>query len=316
MSTENREMIYLLDDEAVFCEEMSDILSDTYSVITFQKAEDFLRELEQKLPDMVMIDLNLNEPEIDGLDVISRIKQRTDSHLLPILMISGADSSEILDRAFKSGIEDYIQKPVLPAYLKPKISHILYNSKRKLHLNALTGLPGIGLIEEQYYSRCRENKPFSVAYADLDNFKPFNDSFGVKRGDDAIQALAVILMNIRKNYNYEQLFTGHLGGDDFFLLGDDCSVGEAVDHLNNRFAETVSDFFTDDQLQQGYYMSYARDGTEQQFSLLSISTGILEIPAGFRKDIDYLSEQAAVIKKKAKAVDGNSVARLKLQLSE
>jgi GGDEF domain-containing protein len=57
--------------------------------------------------------------------------------------------------------------------------------------------------------------PFVVAYADLDNFKPFNDLYGYAAGDEMICLLARLLVDC---VDGDRDFVGHVGGDDFALL--------------------------------------------------------------------------------------------------
>src|SRR5207237_5848275 len=59
---------------------------------------------------------------------------------------------------------------------------------------------------------------FAVAYADLDNFKAFNDKYGFLRGDEAIKATARLLGSALSRHPSEPQFAGHIGGDDFVLI--------------------------------------------------------------------------------------------------
>ena len=54
-----------------------------------------------------------------------------------------------------------------------------------------------------------------AAYVDIDNFKPFNDTFGYRRGDDVIQLLGNLIC---KMCDTRLDFVGHIGGDDFFVI--------------------------------------------------------------------------------------------------
>src|SRR5690606_16525133 len=56
---------------------------------------------------------------------------------------------------------------------------------------------------------------FVACYADLDSFKPFNDVFGYRCGDDVIRLLGRTLSAYT---DAGQDFLGHIGGDDFILL--------------------------------------------------------------------------------------------------
>ncbi len=65
--------------------------------------------------------------------------------------------------------------------------------------NPLTGLPGNIVIEQEIEMRLRDGIPFALVYADLDNFKAYNDLYGFKKGDQIILLLARILRCVLKN---------------------------------------------------------------------------------------------------------------------
>lgn len=310
---EYKKKIFLLDDDKIFCEQIENILKTLGEVHSFTNAKDFFNALDQNTPELVLIDLNLNDPNINGFDVIIKLKKRKDAHLLPIVMISGADSSEILQRAFHSGIEDYVQKPIIPSVFTQKIEHVIFTHYQKVHMNPLTGLPGNRIIEEEFYKRISDLKIFSIAYLDMDNFKPFNDTKGVKKGDKAIQFLAFELINARNAYTKEQFFTGHLGGDDFFIIGNKTKIRESIKLIYEKFSKKMKVLFTEREIKQNYYLGFSRIGEEKKFPLLTLSTSLINIPSGLHIDFETITELAAAIKKKAKNLEGFSIYEHTLQ---
>ena len=83
------------------------------------------------------------------------------------------------------------------------------------YANPLTLLPGNVPINEHIEHLLHSGKSFAVCYGDLDNFKPFNDVCGYRKGDELIQFTARLLGNI---CDPTQDFIGHIGGDDFILI--------------------------------------------------------------------------------------------------
>jgi diguanylate cyclase (GGDEF)-like protein len=84
------------------------------------------------------------------------------------------------------------------------------------HLNPLTGLPGNRRIREHLERLRNDPGDWCLLYADLDQFKQFNDSFGFAHGDAAILALARLLGEAANAARHDP-FLGHVGGDDFIL---------------------------------------------------------------------------------------------------
>ena len=61
----------------------------------------------------------------------------------------------------------------------------------RAHLsNALSGLPGAVLLEAEVAERVPAKRPLAFVLAGLDNFKPYNDYYGLARGDTVLLALA------------------------------------------------------------------------------------------------------------------------------
>lgn len=87
--------------------------------------------------------------------------------------------------------------------------------KAARYANPLTQLPGNVPINEHMERLLANNTPFVACYADLDAFKPYNDTYGFRRGDDVILMLAQTLGEV---VDGREDFLGHIGGDDFMLL--------------------------------------------------------------------------------------------------
>ena len=82
--------------------------------------------------------------------------------------------------------------------------------KNALLVNPLTGLPGNHQIQKQYLL---QKEPFLIGYFDLNNFKPYNDKYGVAAGDNVIKFVANFLKQ-----SLPDDFVGHIGGDDFIII--------------------------------------------------------------------------------------------------
>ena len=83
------------------------------------------------------------------------------------------------------------------------------------YANPLTILPGNVPINAHIDRLLENEQPFFSLLSDLDNFKPFNDAYGYRRGDELIQIIGHLLSNVAID---EKDFIGHIGGDDFILL--------------------------------------------------------------------------------------------------
>ncbi len=69
-----------------------------YVVIAVEDGADALRQIEQALPALVVLDLGL--PRLDGRDVHSELKARSDTRAIPVVVVTGANISESDARDF------------------------------------------------------------------------------------------------------------------------------------------------------------------------------------------------------------------------
>lgn len=295
------ERILILEDDAEFARVLSEtlkILGETRFTSYPERVPEIIAEFN---PTLLIVDYNLNHPTLNGIKATKLVRQNAASSFLPVLLLSGEDDMAVIEEAYKSGIDDYVLKPVMPRFLIAKIENLLFQTRKKLNAQALSGLPGNSAIETEFYLRLQKGKPFSIAYTDLDNFKPFNDEKGVKQGDEAIQCVAKILYDLRAQVPKEQLFVGHIGGDDFFLLGSQTRIAAAVRRLHTRFTKACLAFFSAEERASGFYRGTDRNGNTCSFPLLTISTAII---SGIQRervtDFQGLSEIAARAKKQAK----------------
>jgi len=77
-----------------------------------------------KKPDLIILDLNM--PEITGIDMIEFLRRRPDTKNLPIIMLSSEAADSVVDRALKLGADSYIMKPVTIEELEKAMATAFY----------------------------------------------------------------------------------------------------------------------------------------------------------------------------------------------
>jgi len=183
------------------------------------------------------------------------------------------------------------------------------------YANPLTLLPGNVPIDEHIEHLLHNKEFFVVCYADLDHFKPFNDVYGYRKGDEMIQLTGKQLSNVC-DPKYD--FIGHIGGDDFILLMRSADWEQRCNRALSAFARTSAVLFELEHRLTGGYSSEDRQGRIIQNPLPTLSLGvILAHPEHFTSHHE-IAEAATAAKKMAKKKPGNSlfVERRELQQPE
>ena len=105
-------LIYVLDDEPMFCKALSRLLiSHGFEVRTFARGEELLATCASKPPNCLLLDLHM--PELNGFEILERI----DAKRVPALVITGHDQPGNAERVRALGAGDYFLKPVNEAQL-------------------------------------------------------------------------------------------------------------------------------------------------------------------------------------------------------
>ena len=93
------------------------------TVVTAVNGRDALEKIAAEPFDMVLLDLIM--PELDGFQVLQRLKADPAHRHLPVIMISALDELDSVIRCIESGAEDYLPKPFNPTLLRARISACL-----------------------------------------------------------------------------------------------------------------------------------------------------------------------------------------------
>jgi diguanylate cyclase/phosphodiesterase len=173
--------------------------------------------------------------------------------------------------------------------------------------NPLSGLPGNVSVEKELESRIRSGETFDVIYADLDNFKVYNDTYGFKNGDMIIKLAADILSWATRRHGDSRSKLCHIGGDDFVIVTSPGKSKRICVGTMRCFKRLVQNCYCEEDRSRGWIKATGRDGQERDYPLVSISLGIIAIEGP--TSLKEISERAASIKKYAKSIPGNSYVR-------
>lgn len=314
--SKNKARILIVDDVSENIRLLMEILKEKYATIPATSGTDGLNKARRTpQPDLILLDIRM--PDMDGYEVCRQLKKDTDTRDIPIIFITAVSETHDDAKAFSLGAADYIAKPFNPAIVKARVKNQIQLQsaiaelkelyKRALDSNPITGLPGNNSIREalEQALTAKENK--FVIYADLDNFKAYNDKYGFARGDEIIHFTADLLKeSLALGGHPKETFLGHVGGDDFVLLIPQGGTDEVVNFIIKNFDQRIVNFYSAEDAAAKSITATDRMGEQCTFPLMGISLGAVNLPWSNYSHYLEVNDACSQVKKKAKEISGSS----------
>ena len=216
-------------------------------------------------------------------------------------MILNADPQYLMNGFIIVDGDDYVGTGSGHALLR-EITNLQIIAAR--YANPLTSLPGNVPINSHIDRLLEHGEPFIACYCDLDNFKPFNDAYGYRRGDELIQFVGRLLSNVAID---ERDFVGHIGGDDFILLFQSENWEALCNEVLNTLSKVIPDFYDSKDVEAGGIEVEDRLGNKAFYPFGSISIGAIRVEPALFKSHHEVAGAMNGVKKQAKKITGNSL---------
>ncbi|HOJ71846.1 MAG TPA: GGDEF domain-containing protein [Syntrophorhabdaceae bacterium] len=262
--------IVLITEDAHVKEKTEKVLAHNFELICLTDIKSIFSFLYDSIPVVVIVDIqNCDDYTFDAINQI-----KSDPIFGSISFIALIFDNDNLPESERVFIDDYLKIKDIESDLAFRIRLSIHRSKRLNEINPLTRLPGNISIDREIHNRLLNREEFAIAYADLDNFKPFNDRYGFGRGDEVIKATGRLILNIVKNKQPSGSFVGHIGGDDFVYMMNYDSIEDASKEIINAFEIIIPTFYDIEDRERGFIESTDRQGNKRLFPLMTISIGI------------------------------------------
>lgn len=276
-----------------------------FTVETAADGREALAKIEGLQPDVVLLDLMM--PFMDGYEVARTIRGHQNPTIanVPIIILTAKSETDDKLRGFEAGADDYITKPFGPQELLARVRAKIRRVEVDSSLSPLTRLPGNLAIEAELRRRLEAHEPFAVLYLDLDNFKAFNDVYGFTHGDEAIQMVARITVDVVRRRGTANDFVGHIGGDDFIAVTQNDRAEEIAREIVAEFDTDIRGLYTAKDLHAGYIETRDRRGALNRFPIMTLSIAIVANDRGQLANYAQVGEAAAELKRYAKSISGS-----------
>ena len=299
--------IIIVEDKNELFDKLNKQLKSDKEISLKSISSDQLNEYLLDIPALFII----NEDNLKNnnlIDICKTIRNSEENSITPIIVFTSNTSLAHEKEVLKEEIEYCIKKP----FDNECIFYMIKNIVKLLYINRgispLTKLPGNVPIQSELRKRLLKKQEFAVLYFDLDNFKAYNDTYGFLGGDEVIKQTAKI---IQKNVNSDENvhnFVGHIGGDDFVAFVTNENYEEICQNIILEFDKKILDYFSDEDKEKGYLEVPNRKGIIEEFPLVSISIGVVEVSKDRFHNVLEIGEVGAQVKHLAKVTPGSAYA--------
>ena len=119
--------IYIVEDDLNIREiETFALKNSGYTVVDFECAKDFYKKLDEKVPNLIILDIMLQDE--DGLSIVQRLRKKADTKNVPVLLISAKTSEIDVVKGLDMGADDYLTKPFGVMELISRVKALLRRS--------------------------------------------------------------------------------------------------------------------------------------------------------------------------------------------
>lgn len=279
------------------------LIPSGYDVLIASSGEDGLEKVKMEKPDLVL--LNTGLPGMDGFEVCKTLRDEESNNLMPIIMLTDKNNEESRLKGLELGADDYVEIPFNSRELLARVRNTLIRIERNRRVSPLTGLQGNMEIQTEINRRIANNQIFSLIYADIDNFKAYNDLYGFPSGDRTIKLTADIIIDSVVKFGTSSDFVGHAGGDDFIVITAPNNAEAVCDNVVRAFNEKILTLYSPEDRTIGFITTSNRQGQSIRHPIMSISLAI--VTNEFRNLTSHIEfmEVAIELKKKAKTIAGS-----------
>lgn len=118
MAFEKRKIV-AVDDSAIVLKTLEKVLGNRFELHSFSGGARALQFLKGRTPDLIILDIDM--PEIDGYEMLKRIKEMDHLKDVPVIFLTSNNDKKYVVKAVAGGAKDYCVKPIDEEILIEKV---------------------------------------------------------------------------------------------------------------------------------------------------------------------------------------------------
>ena len=243
MNGAGMQKVLVADDDAINRQVLGELLKPEYTVVMAKSGAQALEKAVLHAPDLILLDVVM--PDMDGYEVLRRLRDNPHTSHISVIFISGLDRPEDEANGLNMGASDYIAKPFNPTVVTARVAlHLQVVRQRRMlerlaHIDGLTELANRRRFDEVFaaeWTRAQTSRrPLSLALLDIDCFKQYNDQYGHPAGDRVLRSVARTAASFMRR---PVDLAARYGGEELVLLMPDTHAAQAR-HLVSCLGEAI-----------------------------------------------------------------------------
>jgi PleD family two-component response regulator len=213
-----------------------------YDVMSAAWGQDGVQIAQEKLPDLILLDIRL--PDIDGYEVCRQLRNHRRTEGIPIIFLT--ERRERIDKlsGLDLGAVDFITKPFDIQELRLRVRNALRRAAFVTLTDPVTGLPTDTVVTERLTDLLQQ-RGWAVLCVGVHGLDKFGDVYGFVARDDALRALALMLNNAAREVgDASQVFVGQVAPSLFVvIMSDQSRAPELRDRLAARLKQAINYFY-------------------------------------------------------------------------
>jgi len=157
-------MIYIVEDDRNIQEiELFAIRNSGFEAAGFETAQGFWRAMEEKLPELILLDIML--PDEDGISILRRLRARSETKRIPVMLVTAKGSEIDKVKGLDAGADDYIAKPFGVMELIARVKALLRRSGAQEDSRLVCGTVTLDSERRMVYV---EKRPVELTYKEFE----------------------------------------------------------------------------------------------------------------------------------------------------
>ena len=224
---------------------------------------------------------------------------------IPLVIQHINNTPESVRQTLAWPVDEVLEGPLADEIVAARLRMSVNRSYRDISINPSSRLPGPATIEKVIGQQIEKGLRFAVCYADLDDFKAYNDYYGYFSGDKVIKMTSLVIRNAV--YHHQRTgFVGHIGGDDFLFVIDAAKVKTVCSEIIKKFEKNIPPMYEPRDRKNGFIISKNRRGTPETYPIMTLSIAVVINKDGMFKHVGEISHMIADLKSYTKSLPGSN----------